>query len=680
LGSPSGWAVLAAVGLTVIYGLQMSAAGPWDPWETHYGEVARQILVRSDPMDLWWQGGNGGPDGAWETSFASKPALPFWCMALSLKLLGVGTGADPAELVQPLLPALALRLPSMVAGLSTCAFLGYVVWRLASPRAGVLVAIVLATLPQFAIVSRQALTDMFFVGPLVLAAGAWALAWMQPDRELRRRGRGWRSVPWDRAYAAFVVLFAIAAILPLAVLHQHVYDPGTWQRFGRYAARAKALREIQAHLFVYWAMAAVVLGLSLRWRRRSQAWMGILYLAGGLSLIGKGMIGPGVIGLVVLAHLVVSGRWHLLLRCGLPTGVLLFALPAFPWHHAMILYRGDRWVAEWIIENNLRRFGTGEQKQAVGGFAFYLETLGAAALPWIGVVPLAVVDALRRFGSKAPSDEGATRADRLDAADRGRDALARFGLLWLLVSLLLISLSTTKYYHYLLPVLPPVAVVTGAWIDRALEGARRPSAGTWVGVGVGLVVVAAAVRDVVATPAFVAHLTTYLYTGMWTKGAPETARLWITCAPFFAGLLLLGASARRWAVRAWILSAVLTTAYVIADYIPAASESWSQRSAMQKYFAERGPHDRMVSWWFYYRGETFFTKGDIWVLKDRNRAKLGELFEEMKEKHAGEEVALWFVTIESHAPRLRADVPMEYRDRVEEVYRNFHYAMLRVPL
>ena len=50
---------------------------------------------------------------------------------------------------------------------------------------------------------------------------------------------------------------------------------------------------------------AVVLR-SLRWRRRSQAWMGVVYVAGGLSLMGKGMIGPGIIGLLILLQL---GYW-----------------------------------------------------------------------------------------------------------------------------------------------------------------------------------------------------------------------------------------------------------------------------------------------------------------------------------------------------------------------------------
>src|SRR5690606_34229872 len=158
---------------------------------------------------LWWQAGNGGPDGATEKSFASKPALPFWLMALSMRILGVGTNPDPAEMVQPLWPELAIRLPSLLAGLSAAAFLGYVLWRLWSPRAGVVAALVLSTMPQWAIVTRQALTDMFFVGPVVLAIGAWALAWLQPERALRTRGQGRREIPWDRAYLGFFVVFLL---------------------------------------------------------------------------------------------------------------------------------------------------------------------------------------------------------------------------------------------------------------------------------------------------------------------------------------------------------------------------------------------------------------------------------------------------------------------------------------
>src|SRR5690606_26762365 len=143
---------------------------------------------------------------------------------------------------------------------------------------------------------------------------------------------------------------------------------------------------VKIHLVMlgYAALAALVVLRTLRWRTRAQAWMGVLYLAAGVSMVGKGMIGPGLVGLLVLLHLLVSGRLGLknLWRCGPLTGLALFALASLPWHHAMWIYRGDAWLNELIIVNNLARFGSGEQEQAVGGFAYYLRTLGIAALPW----------------------------------------------------------------------------------------------------------------------------------------------------------------------------------------------------------------------------------------------------------------------------------------------------------
>lgn len=652
-----------------LYCLEMSASGPWDPWETHYGEVARNIVLRSDPVDLWWQGGNGGPHATAERSFASKPALPFWCMALSMKLMGVGTSADPAEMVQPFWPEFSIRLPGMVFGLSTALFLGMVAWRLKGPRAGILVGLVLVTIPQWAMATRQALTDVYFAGPVAVAAGSWAMAWLQPDRALKRRGQGWKSLPWDRAYVAFFAAFIVAAVVPLAVVHQHAFDPLTWKYFGGDRAFAKGLRDIQVHMFLYWGLAVVVFLRSLRWTKRSQAWMGILYLAAGLSLIGKGLIGPGLVGAIVLVHIAVSWRWGLLKRCGLVIGTMLFVLPGFPWHHAMVLYRGDRWVSELIIQNNLQRFSTGEQKQAVGGFAFYLETLGLAALPWSMLVPASVWKAFEAF-----------RRTPEETEDHGGRALHRFALLWFSVSVLTISYSTTKYYHYLIPVLPPLAMMTGLWLDDLLDERKRPSIGVVVAALAGLGIGVAVVRDAILTPTWLAHLTTYLYTGMWTKGAPDVDRLAITTLPFAVGLGLWALARsnrwRRFTVGAWLLSGLLTTGWLIADYIPASSENWSQRSAVRIYYDQRGPNDRIVSWWFYYRGETFFTKGDIWVMKNPDRGKLADFIAE----NEGKDASLWFMTIEPHAKRLNAQLPSKYRDQLEETYRSFHYVMMRLPL
>jgi 4-amino-4-deoxy-L-arabinose transferase-like glycosyltransferase len=660
-GTPAGWAVLVALAVVIVDLVTIGMSGAWDPWETHYGEVARQMIVRHDPLDLWWQPGNAGPDAESEKYFASKPVLTFWLEALSLKVFGFGLSNDPMEMMRSPWIELALRLPSMLAGYLAAITLGFTAWRLASPRAGVLAGAIVATMPQFAIVTRQALTDMIFVAPVVAAAAAWALAWLQPERELKTIGRGWKSLPFDRVYLLFLVVFALGVVVPLAVIHAHSFDPATWRAFGRVARKAEGLRGIQKQMWIHWVLAALVFVRSLRWRRRSQPLMGILYICAGLSLIGKGLIGPGLVGVIVLGHLVASGRWNLLLKCGLPTGIALFELAGVPWHHAMALYRGERWVNELIMDNNLRRFSTGEQAHAVGGAGFYLEALGLAALPWSALVPFAAAAGVRAF-----------------ARDRDEPGveLMRMAVVWLGVSLFAISYSTTKYYHYLVPCLPPIALAIALWLDReAAERRRDPIA--WAVAVIGIGSIAVVLRDAMHEPTWLAHLTTYLYTGMWREGAPAVTPLVFTSLPFAVGLVAwLRADLRRFAIAAMVVGAVATRTWVIADYLPAASESWSQRTALRTYFAEKGPEDRLISWWFYYRGETFFSKADIWVMKDPDKKALAELVEESR----GRGVTLWFVTTVQHVNRLSGHLPSDLRNGVEPVYSNFHYALVKVPV
>lgn len=685
---PWAWAALAAVAVITLGLATLSACGPWDPWETHYGEVARQILVRSDPIDLWWKPGYG-PSGNAENTFWSKPALPFWLMALSMKIFGVGQGAAADEMVRGGLTELAIRLPSMLAGWLSAAFLGYITWRLGQVRAktaharraaahtGILVGVILSLMPQWAIVTRQALTDMFFVGPVTLAMGAWAMAWFQPDRELRRYTLPWRirgrplSIPLDRAYLGFLALFLVAAIVPLSLLDLHVLSEATRKRVAGFVKlpgvpNLRTLWQIHLHLLIYWGGAALCVVASLFWRRRSQAWMGVLYLAAGLSLLGKGLIGPGLIGLLVLADMAVSSRFHLLKRCGLPTGVLLFALASFPWHHSMVLYRGERFFNELIILNNLARFGTGEQEQAVGGFTYYLRTMGIAALPWIAALPAALWRALR-------ADE--------DGDDDPLAKLRRFALLWLAVSLILLTYSVTKYYHYLLPALPPIALLIGLWLGGSLSGrdrdwlARHPQI-RWLAAALGIGLLALVARDVLIEPAWIAHLTTYLYTHMWREGAPPVDVLtWLTI-PAALGLVAWAQLRPRLAAAAMLASSFAAASWLFVTYLPQTSENWSQRSAIRTYYDRRGEADPLLSFWFYYRGETFLTKGDVWVSKQAKRDKLNELYEEKR----GVADNLWLITTKSHVSRIKTMLPKDARLGVEEAYTNAHYTLLRIPV
>ena len=48
--------VAVIVGGLLLYIPLAGTYGLWDPWETHYAEVARQMTHRGDFISLWWPG------------------------------------------------------------------------------------------------------------------------------------------------------------------------------------------------------------------------------------------------------------------------------------------------------------------------------------------------------------------------------------------------------------------------------------------------------------------------------------------------------------------------------------------------------------------------------------------------------------------------------------------------
>src|SRR5690606_18606841 len=101
-------------------------------------------------------------------------------------------------------------------------------------------------------------------------------------------------------------------------------------------------------------------------------------------------------------------------------------------------------------------------------------------------------------------------------------------------------------------------------------------------------------------------------------------------------------------------------------------ENWSQRSAFRHAFANAKPGDRLLSWWFYYRGETYFAKRKIWVSMEPDREALAKFVDE----HRGQGVTFWVMTTARHAERAGSHFPRGLATEV--VYENFHYALMKV--
>jgi 4-amino-4-deoxy-L-arabinose transferase-like glycosyltransferase len=473
----------------------------WDPWETHYGEVSREILARDDWISTWW---------AQDGFFYSKPVLDFWLQAIFMATLGVHY--QPGQMLQGAFgvahPEWVVRAPIFLMTVMALYLLYKGVARIFGRRAGLLGGLVLATMPDWWFLAHQTMTDMPFVGATTSAMGLILIGIHAPEEERARvyevrAGRTlWRLSAWHLVFGA-ILICAIPQILYLFSRNLELVLHGTgpygfrphWDEFktgsgmgncglpGNEACRLtvpanvpQALRgdvvgvgsalmrfflgfepSLQALLWT------VVVGLLLYMNAGERRVRRLAYLGGwffaALATSAKGPAGFGLPILCGLAYVATTKHWKELVRFELASGLCIVAAVAIPWWVAMYIRHGTPFSDELIFHDLVNRAFSHVHDTNEGddtAFRFYVWQLGYALFPWTGLAPLGLVYTLRRS----------------DSADRGRGEASVLLVMWFVFAFALFSFMGTKFHHYIFPAVPPVAMLIGVALDDMLgEGA-----------------------------------------------------------------------------------------------------------------------------------------------------------------------------------------------------------------
>jgi 4-amino-4-deoxy-L-arabinose transferase-like glycosyltransferase len=592
--------------LVALSSLALLVSGLWafqliDPWETHYGEVARRMLQDDDWVHLKWQ----------NEIFRSKPVLTFWLIGASLGGMGVATdGGYSGELVTSDLAVFAARLPFALFGAFGLVMTWWMLARLVNRRVAWLAFAIIATCPLYFLVARQAITDMPLVAALMGAVACFAMAVHRGEEPLApffRRGR----VRID-AHHVFLVCLSLFALWQAAYLA--VY-------FHLSPKLAPGLRVWQPGLLLGGAILLALAGLvwwSLFWRpvrTRGQVWMYWFYLLIGVSVLGKGPPGIGMAGAICFFYLILTGRWRLLGRLEIPRGVLITAIIAVPWHLAMWFKDGRAWFKEYFLYHMLDRVGKGAHGEK-GTFDYYSSILGVGMWPWIALLPAALVAIL---AMRQTQDSGRHNHVRLIVG------------IWAVVGTALFAFTTTKFHHYILPVVPALGILIAFWLDDVLAGrGGRVTLLILFGAALSLLVT----RDLLGEPKQLIELFIYRYDRPWPAGKP-----WFVDVsdPIFvfgllaaAGLIVLALPWRRAriiGVAGLLATSLGFTIWAANWYMGAAAPHWGQRELHRTYLAQRAIHGVEIKYW------TLRDLADEWsqdrgelevesVLPDRFRAGL----------------------------------------------------------
>jgi 4-amino-4-deoxy-L-arabinose transferase-like glycosyltransferase len=639
--------------------------GLFDPWETHYGEVGRQMARRNDFISLYWPGSPLDTEHFW-----SKPVLTFWLMALSMKVFGIGGAGLPAgEFALSSRAEWAMRLPFCL--MSLLALLGVYlpVSRFVSRRAGLLSVLALATFPMFSLIARQAMTDMAFIGPMTLGLGLCAMAIFDDKDELLPRKR-WRGLSWPH----HPLYYTMVGLLTLTVVPQLVVDSIqlVWPM-----PKLRITIPGWVAMLPYIAGFLAFLYFTARTRYKAPFYLHIASILCGLAMLAKGLAGLGLPVIVFLAYLLFTWNWRRLARAellrALPWAILACALVAVPWHHAMLVRHGFPFWNELYGDNHWRRLVTGRHGDR-GSFEYFIRELGYGLYPWIMLAPSAIAwVAMRPFGRRASGEVSAATA----ATDKRRDILW-FGAIWFVAGYALVSFSMTKFHHYILPALPGLAIAMGCFLDDVL----RESRGRLVLLGViaGAPLLALVAYDLTSVQKSAQHfiwLFSYDYVNApqgrpWPPDMNYIKVLWIFAGLFTAaGLLVAWKKIRVWATVATLGVAVAFTYFILDVYIPKAASHWSQKPLIAQYYRERrSPDEHLLAWQLYWRGENFYTQNQIYegpsnertvFLGDRNAENLKEYVT----RHPGQRA--FFIIERTRLDGLKGLLPENVRATVKVV-------------
>jgi 4-amino-4-deoxy-L-arabinose transferase-like glycosyltransferase len=645
----------------VVLGLpSLGAGGLVDPWETHYAEVAREMLARGDFISPWW---------ANEGWFRSKPVLVFWLEAASMALLGVNVGPDAmlggAGADTLAAPEWAVRLPAFLCALGGVYLLQRGVAQVSGARAAFFGSVVLWTMPGYALLSHQALTDMPLVAAVAASLGLVLAALATPDNAVVRRHPvrlAGRHVDLHAGHllAAACSLVLLPQIFLLLSLHVHVVGHGLRLGADRLVSGSPSACTLPgqppcelvplAHPRLQPVVQALIWGAPMFWIltraatevRTSRLLALGAWLAAALATMAKGPAGLAIPAAAVAVHMIATRSLRALAVLEVLPGIALAAVAVGPWYLAAYARHGRSFLDELVMRNMLGRtlshlHDTNEGEDI--GLSYFVRQLGFATFPWTGLALSAVF--------AYPTAEAARER-------QGRAILVGA----VLTSFTLVSLMETKFHHYVLVALPAIAMLAGIWLDAALaphraSGSvprREPAFVTWIGAAA---VVAVVGRELAGVdhggPARFAMLLTYRYTRAWPSTRSFGSAVAVVAVVATAALLAAALPrARRGAVFVLGSSGAALAALLLWRYLPACGLDGGQRAVLAAYYADRPRDSRapLVAYQLNWKGENFYT-GNRVAIFIRSGAPLRDY---LARRHKEGESTVYF---ETERPRLK---------------------------
>ncbi|HVU48687.1 MAG TPA: glycosyltransferase family 39 protein [Terracidiphilus sp.] len=244
-------------------------------------------------------------------------------------------------------------------------------------------------------------------------------------------------------------------------------------------------------------LAIGLLGWYAWYETGSKFWLYDIYFFTGLATLAKGPVAPFLAFLIIAAFAFLRREWHIIGRSLWWPGIALYFAMVLPWFIA-VQHQNPTFFREFFLQHNLERFAT-NRYQHEQPFWYYIVVVLLATMPWTVVAVRALVDGILTSVAEWRLRH-ASEAKPKPKVNRPGDAFPEFLVLWALIPIVFFSFSQSKLPGYILPSIPPIAILTGDYLYRR----RIPGLNRWLVAGHSALL-GVMTMGVLLLPWFVAH-------------------------------------------------------------------------------------------------------------------------------------------------------------------------------
>lgn len=327
-----------------------------------------------------------------------------------------------------------------------------------------------------------------------------------------------------------------------------------------------------------------------------------MYIFAGLAVMTKGLIGIIFPIGIIFFYLLLFNEWRNLKTYKIFSGSILFLIITLPWH-ILVQVKNPEFFHFYFIEQHFLRFFTHYAGRGQPWW-FFIAVLFIGFFPWIFFLPQTILYNFPKKFLKFPEYKQTI-----------------FFLIWIILIFVFYSISSSKLIPYILPIMPPLAILTGNYLANIFYTAKMRS----FSISIFCIILFELIFSIAITISILFQID-------FIKPINKI-NLLIT-----AGLLLLSIIAtffyyKKYSIKQTLVTLLISFSFVLVSLTPilptANGESTKNLALTIK--AKADPNDEVASYKDYYQDLPFYLEHRVTVVDFTGELDFGSKHQDAKD-------------------------------------------------